>query len=405
MPFEDDNTAKLYKKILQAEYRIPQFVSNTAKDLIRKMLEVDTQQRINIEDIKKHPWFTAQKFKENMSQSPELVKEIILRLEKVGIDRNSVEDALKNNIIGHVNACFYLMLQKYSNSTKSPSSYSFGIRSVKKALPLKKNLSFNSPSVLNKKSSRNQDHSTVKKETSILHNSKSLSSPINSIPSGNQGSTTIKKEESTLSNSKSSPSPLNNLSNRNQDYTTIASKSPLLYNSKSSSSPLDKLSNRKQAYTSVPKEVSTLYNSKSSPSPLFNEKPSKINIKKEPSLNKGSYPKEVPTLYNSKSSPSPLFNEKPSKINIKKEPSLHKGPYHAQNLTLMQINLLLTRIRSLLLKYKIEFIQNSYKYSCKLEKESFIITIHRLVGSLKIYLVLISETCPAEISASLINIL
>ena len=34
LPFEDENTAILYKKILEADYKIPNFVSPKAKDLL-----------------------------------------------------------------------------------------------------------------------------------------------------------------------------------------------------------------------------------------------------------------------------------------------------------------------------------------------------------------------------------
>jgi len=35
LPFEDPNTANLYKKILNGEFKIPKFVSHDAKDLIK----------------------------------------------------------------------------------------------------------------------------------------------------------------------------------------------------------------------------------------------------------------------------------------------------------------------------------------------------------------------------------
>ena len=41
LPFEDPNTNLLYKKILNAEYEIPSFVSSECKDLIFKILNKD----------------------------------------------------------------------------------------------------------------------------------------------------------------------------------------------------------------------------------------------------------------------------------------------------------------------------------------------------------------------------
>jgi 5'-AMP-activated protein kinase catalytic alpha subunit len=57
LPFEDPNTGKLYKKILAADYQLPDHVSREAADLIRRILTTDPEKRITIPKIRKHPWF------------------------------------------------------------------------------------------------------------------------------------------------------------------------------------------------------------------------------------------------------------------------------------------------------------------------------------------------------------
>lgn len=57
LPFEDPNTANLYKKILNGEYTIPKFVSADSRDLITNILNTDPEKRFKISDIRKHPWF------------------------------------------------------------------------------------------------------------------------------------------------------------------------------------------------------------------------------------------------------------------------------------------------------------------------------------------------------------
>lgn len=65
LPFEDQNTANLYKKILKGDYQEPDFLSPEAKDLIRGMLTTDPEQRVRIGTgsepigmtIRSHPWF------------------------------------------------------------------------------------------------------------------------------------------------------------------------------------------------------------------------------------------------------------------------------------------------------------------------------------------------------------
>lgn len=48
LPFEDANTSNLYKKILSADFEIPEFVSADAQDLIHQILTTDPEKRISI---------------------------------------------------------------------------------------------------------------------------------------------------------------------------------------------------------------------------------------------------------------------------------------------------------------------------------------------------------------------
>ena len=58
LPFEDPVTKKLYKKIMNADYKIPKYVSHTVKDLMLNILNTDPDERYTISDIMAHPWFT-----------------------------------------------------------------------------------------------------------------------------------------------------------------------------------------------------------------------------------------------------------------------------------------------------------------------------------------------------------
>ncbi len=57
LPFEDQKTSNLYKKILSAEYTLPKFLSSDAKDIIQKIFVTDPEKRISIEALRKHPWY------------------------------------------------------------------------------------------------------------------------------------------------------------------------------------------------------------------------------------------------------------------------------------------------------------------------------------------------------------
>ena len=56
LPFEDNNTASLYRKILKGELVFPDFLSEQVKDLLKGILNVDPNRRLTIEGIRGHPW-------------------------------------------------------------------------------------------------------------------------------------------------------------------------------------------------------------------------------------------------------------------------------------------------------------------------------------------------------------
>ncbi|CAK82370.1 unnamed protein product (macronuclear) [Paramecium tetraurelia] len=55
LPFDEENTQNLYDKIKLCQYKIPNSLHKDAKDLLSKIL-VQENQRINIEQIKNHPF-------------------------------------------------------------------------------------------------------------------------------------------------------------------------------------------------------------------------------------------------------------------------------------------------------------------------------------------------------------
>lgn len=49
LPFDDNDTQKLYHKIMRGDYRIPSFVSPEARDLLKRVLNVDILTRYKIQ--------------------------------------------------------------------------------------------------------------------------------------------------------------------------------------------------------------------------------------------------------------------------------------------------------------------------------------------------------------------
>ena len=57
LPFEDPDTAELYKKILKGFYQVPVFVSDDAEDLIANLLVHKPKNRFDPDLIVQHSWF------------------------------------------------------------------------------------------------------------------------------------------------------------------------------------------------------------------------------------------------------------------------------------------------------------------------------------------------------------
>lgn len=57
LPFHHENVMRMYRKVLKAQYEIPAWFSDEAKQLVSRLLVTDPNQRLSIADIVKEPWF------------------------------------------------------------------------------------------------------------------------------------------------------------------------------------------------------------------------------------------------------------------------------------------------------------------------------------------------------------
>lgn len=88
LPFEDPKTNVLYKKILNADYSIPEFVSDDCRNLITSILNTDPDKRFTIEQIKAHPWYRQIK---NVKDYPG----IIIGTDLIPVDSENLKDVLE----------------------------------------------------------------------------------------------------------------------------------------------------------------------------------------------------------------------------------------------------------------------------------------------------------------------
>ena len=61
LPFEDANTSNLYKKILNGDFKIPRFVNDEPRDMMKCILQTNPDTRYRVADIRKHQWYLSGK--------------------------------------------------------------------------------------------------------------------------------------------------------------------------------------------------------------------------------------------------------------------------------------------------------------------------------------------------------
>lgn len=89
LPFDDESIPNLFKKIKSGMYSLPSHLSQLARNLIPRMLEVDPMKRITIPEIRLHPWF-QHKLPPYLRHPPELME----KQERV-VDSQVIDEVMK----------------------------------------------------------------------------------------------------------------------------------------------------------------------------------------------------------------------------------------------------------------------------------------------------------------------
>ena len=125
LPFDDEDIKILYKHIKSANFFMPNFLSNSAQDLLKKILNCNPNKRIRIEDIKKHPFYLMGEKDINnnrgilvgLEEIP--VNETIVRKMKrlyfkdsKKIEENFIINNIKNNSHNDITVIYYLLIKK-----------------------------------------------------------------------------------------------------------------------------------------------------------------------------------------------------------------------------------------------------------------------------------------------------
>ena len=119
LPFEDEDTPELYRKIKDGNYSLPATVSSEARDLLRQIIEVDPSKRLTIGQIRNHPWmnkgsnhFPAPGIVFGYSRVP-IDKRIISQMATMNYNPDNVFKNVEANRHSNITTIYYLLLKRH----------------------------------------------------------------------------------------------------------------------------------------------------------------------------------------------------------------------------------------------------------------------------------------------------
>ena len=121
-PFDDDSEQILYSKIVKGKFEFPSdiFLSEEAKNLVKKILVVNPNYRAGIYEIKNDPWF--QKDYEPIYglflpiQEIPIDDLIIKEMEKNNYKKEEIIKNIKNNRHNEISTYYYLLAKQFSRN-------------------------------------------------------------------------------------------------------------------------------------------------------------------------------------------------------------------------------------------------------------------------------------------------
>lgn len=139
LPFDDDNTNKLFQKIKRGVYETPEHIKNSpVADLIAQMLKVNAMERATISDVIKHPWFQVDLPKDLFPDPGEEPNKEIMNQEacnevasKFGVSLETVQESVlahlkndeTNSPADQYSVAYQLTIDNMNLQSKAPDFY------------------------------------------------------------------------------------------------------------------------------------------------------------------------------------------------------------------------------------------------------------------------------------------
>ena len=104
LPFEEKNNDDLFKKILECKVKYPKYIGDKPKDLLKKILVNEPDKRIDIPEIKEHPFFLKGKniFEQELSLCHNSDAELDLKISNSNIILSNLKEK-ENKEINNIN--------------------------------------------------------------------------------------------------------------------------------------------------------------------------------------------------------------------------------------------------------------------------------------------------------------
>ena len=127
LPFYHEQNEIMYEKILSGKFEHPNYLSDNAKDILDKIIEVDPKKRLNFEEIKSHPWFNIidknYLIHKGINVNEDIIpvdEEIIQNMEKIGFNKMEVRFNIIKNFHNKITTVYDLFLKiKIDSGRKS----------------------------------------------------------------------------------------------------------------------------------------------------------------------------------------------------------------------------------------------------------------------------------------------
>lgn len=116
LPFEDENNTLLYKKILECKLYFPFPLSDIVLDMIHRILNINPEKRITLEEIKNHEFYLMGlrilHKKEITFDKQRLVNMAIEKMKTFNFNKNEVLNNLADNNHNDITTTFYLIFNR-----------------------------------------------------------------------------------------------------------------------------------------------------------------------------------------------------------------------------------------------------------------------------------------------------